>query len=143
MCDSYRAQYGCNFISAMPINLYRTNDNYHPDNSNGLPAFIRRVVFVKINNDARVSIWGTGRTRREFLHVDDLAEACFFLKQNYNESAKVKIGNGLEISIYKIAKIIKEIIVYNESFEFDQSIPNGTCRKIIIYYKNYFTWMEE
>ena len=106
MCYSYRAQYGCNFISAMPTNLYGTNDNYHPENSHVLPALIRRIVLAKINNDPNVTIWGTGKPRREFLHVDDLAEACFFLMQNYNESAIVNIGSGTTISVNEIADII-------------------------------------
>ena len=131
MCYSYRAQYGCNFISAMPTNLYGTNDNYHPENSHVLPALIRRIVLAKINNDPNVTIWGTGKPRREFLHVDDLAEACFFLMQNYNESAIVNIGSGLEISIYELAKLIAEIIEYNGSFEFDESKPDGTPRKLL------------
>ena len=85
MCDSYRAQYGCNFISAMPTNLYGTNDNYHPENSHVLPALIRRMVLAKKNNEPSVAIWGTGISRREFMHVDDLADACFFLLQNYKK----------------------------------------------------------
>jgi len=97
MCDSYRAQYGCNFISAMPTNLYGTNDNYHPENSHVLPALIRRIVLAKKNNEPIVIIWGTGKPRREFLNVDDLADACYFLLKNYNEQGLVNIGCGTDV----------------------------------------------
>ena len=97
LCDSYRAQYGCNYISAMPTNLYGTNDNYHPENSHVLPALIRRIILAHKNNEPTVTIWGTGTPRREFMHVDDLADACFFLLQNYNE-ARIK---GMESIIKK------------------------------------------
>jgi GDP-L-fucose synthase len=99
MCDSYRAQYGCNFISAMPTNLYGTNDNYHSENSHVLPALIRRTVLAKKNNEPNVTIWGTGTPRREFLHVDDLADACYYLLQNYNEKGLVNIGCGTDINL--------------------------------------------
>ena len=103
MCDSYRAQYGCNFISAMPTNLYGTNYNYHPENSYVLPALIRRIVLAKENNEPSVTIWGTGMPRREFLHVDDLTDACYFLLQNYNEKGLVNIGNPNEINLKDFA----------------------------------------
>ena len=131
MCDSYRAQYGCNFISAMPTNLYGINDNYHPENSHVLPALIRRIVLAKKNNEPSVTIWGTGTPRREFLNVDDLADACFFLIQNYNEIGIVNIGSSIEISIYELAKLIAEIVEYNGNFDFDQSKPDGTPRKLL------------
>ena len=99
MCDSYRAQYGCNFISAMPTNLYGTNDNYHPENSHVLPALIRRIVLAKKNNEPNVTIWGTGSPLREFLHADDLAAACLFLMATHNEAGLVNIGVGEDISI--------------------------------------------
>ena len=111
MCDSYRAQYGCNFISAMPTNLYGTNDNYHPENSHVLPALIRRIVLAKKNNEPNVSIWGTGTPRREFLHVDDLADACYFLLQNYNYKGLVNIGRGTDVSIKELAEMIVGILI--------------------------------
>ncbi len=131
MCDSYRAQYGCNFISAMPTNLYGTNDNYHPENSHVLPALIRRIILAKKNNDPSVVIWGTGTPRREFMHVDDLADACFFLLQNYNEAGLVNIGWGEDISIKELAILIALEVGYTGSFEFDTTKPDGTPRKLI------------
>ena len=131
MCDSYRAQYGCNFISAMPTNLYGTNDNYHPENSHVLPALIRRIVLAKKNNDPNVIIWGTGTPRREFLHVDDLAEACFFLLQNYNEKGLVNIGCGNDVSIKDLAQLISKEVSYEGDLIFDSSKPDGTPRKLM------------
>ena len=131
MCDSYRAQYGCNFISAMPTNLYGTNDNYHPENSHVLPALIRRIVLAKKNNDPNVIIWGTGTPRREFLHVDDLAEACFFLLQNYNEKGLVNIGCGNDVSIKDLAQLITKEVSYEGDLIFDSSKPDGTPRKLM------------
>lgn len=131
MCDSYRAQYGCNFISAMPTNLYGTNDNYHPENSHVLPALIRRIILAKKNNDPVVTIWGTGTPRREFMHVDDLADACYFLLQNYNESGHVNIGWGEDISIKELASLIATEVGYAGVLEFDISKPDGTPRKLL------------
>jgi GDP-L-fucose synthase len=131
MCDSYRAQYGCNFISAMPTNLYGTNDNYHPENSHVLPALIRRIVLAKKNNEPNVTIWGTGIPRREFLHVDDLADACFFLLQTYNEKGLVNIGSGKDISIKELAQLIASEVDYKGEFNFDTSKPDGTPRKLM------------
>jgi len=131
MCDSYRAQYGCNFISAMPTNLYGTNDNYHPENSHVLPALIRRIILAKKNNDPIVTIWGTGTPRREFMHVDDLADACYFLLQNYNESGLVNIGWGEDISIKELAEMIAVEVGYTGALEFDTSKPDGTPRKMM------------
>jgi GDP-L-fucose synthase len=131
MCDSYRAQYGCNFISAMPTNLYGTNDNYHPENSHVLPALIRRIILAKKNNDSVVTIWGTGTPRREFMHVDDLADACYFLLQNYNEPGLVNIGWGEDISIKELATLIANEVGYTDSLEFDTSKPDGTPRKLM------------
>ena len=131
MCDSYRAQYGCNFISAMPTNLYGTNDNYHPENSHVLPALIRRIILAKKNNDPSVVIWGTGTPRREFMHVDDLADACYFLLQNYNEAGLVNIGWGEDVSIKELAEIIAAEIGYTGSLEFDATKPDGTPRKLM------------
>jgi GDP-L-fucose synthase len=131
MCDSYRAQYGCNFISAMPTNLYGTNDNYHPENSHVLPALIRRIVLAKKNNEPTVTVWGTGTPRREFLHVDDLADACYFLLQNYNENGLVNIGCGTDVSIKELAELIASEVGYEGDFIFDTTNPDGTPRKLM------------
>ena len=131
MCDSYRAQYGCNFISAMPPNLYGTNDNYHPENSHVLPALIRRIVLAKKNNEPNVTIWGTGTPRREFLHVDDLADACYFLLQNYNQQGLVNIGCGTDISINELAELIVAEVGYEGELVFDTTKPDGTPRKLM------------
>ena len=131
MCDSYRAQYGCNFISAMPTNLYGTNDNYHPENSHVLPALIRRIVLAKKNDEPNVTIWGTGTPRREFLHVDDLADACYFLLQNYNEQGLVNIGCGKDVSIKELAELIVTEVGYEGELFFDTTKPDGTPRKLM------------
>jgi GDP-L-fucose synthase len=131
MCDSYRSQYGCNFISAMPTNLYGTNDNYHPENSHVLPALIRRIILAKKNNDPVVTIWGTGTPRREFMHVDDLANACYFLLQNYNEAGLVNIGWGEDVSIKELAEMIALEVGYAGVLEFDTSKPDGSPRKLM------------
>ena len=131
MCDSYRAQYGCNFISAMPTNLYGTNDNYHTENSHVLPALIRRIISAKKNNDPSVVVWGTGTPRREFMHVDDLADACVFLLQNYNEAGLVNIGWGEDVSIKELATLIASEIGYLGNLEFDATKPDGTPRKLM------------
>ena len=131
MCDSYRAQYGCNFISAMPTNLYGTNDNYHPENSHVLPALIRRIILAKKNNDPSVVIWGTGTPRREFMHVDDLADACYFLIQNYNQAGLVNIGWGEDVTIKELATLIASEVGYTGSLEFDTTKPDGTPRKLM------------
>lgn len=131
MCDSYRAQYGCNFISAMPTNLYGTNDNYHPENSHVLPALIRRIVLAKKNNEPNVTIWGTGAPRREFLHVDDLADACYFLLKNYDEKGLVNIGCGNDISIKELAELIMTQVGYEGQLLFDTNKPDGTNRKLM------------
>jgi len=131
MCDSYRAQYSCNFISAMPTNLYGTNDNYHPENSHVLPALIRRIVLAKKNNEPTVAIWGTGKPRREFLHVDDLADACYFLLQNYNEHGLVNIGCGTDVSIKELAELIVAEVGYEGQLVFDTTKLDGTPRKLM------------
>ena len=131
MCESYRTQYGSNFISAMPTNLYGTNDNYHPENSHVLPALIRRVILAKMNNDPIVTIWGTGTPRREFMHVDDLADACFFLLQNYDEAGHINIGWGEDVSIKELAEAIVTEVGYTGALEFDTSKPDGTPRKLL------------
>ena len=131
MCDSYRAQYGCNFISAMPTNLYGTNDNYHPENSHVLPALIRRIMLAKKNNDSIVTIWGTGTPRREFMHVDDLADACHFLLQNYDQAGHINIGWGEDVLIKELAEAIAVEVGYTGALEFDSSKPDGTPRKLL------------
>lgn len=131
LCESYRAQYGCNFISAMPTNLYGTNDNYHPENSHVLPALIRRIVLAKKNNEPTVTIWGTGTPKREFLHVDDLADACYFLMHHYNEQGLVNIGYGEDITILELANLISELVGYKGKLIFDKSKPDGAPRKLM------------
>jgi GDP-L-fucose synthase len=131
MCDAYRSQYGCNFISVMPTNLYGPNDNYDLKNSHVLPALVRKFHTAKINGDKSVSIWGTGTPRREFLHADDLADACYFLMQKYDEAGFVNIGTGEDIPIGELAMLIKDIVGYNGSLEYDTSKPDGTPRKLM------------
>ncbi|MDB5159089.1 MAG: GDP-L-fucose synthase [Mucilaginibacter sp.] len=131
MCDAYRAQYGCNYISVMPTNLYGYNDNYHPQNSHVLPALIRRFHEAKEQNLPDVTIWGTGSPKREFLFADDLAEACYYLMQNYNEEGLVNVGTGEDISIKDLALLVKKIIDYQGEIKFDTSKPDGTPRKLM------------
>lgn len=131
MCESYRDQYGCNFISVMPTNLYGTNDNYHPENSHVLPALIMRILNAKLKNQKHVTIWGSGNPKREFLHVDDLADACYFLLQNYNNSELVNVGWGIDVSIAELAKIICVEVGYEGKLIFDSSKPDGTPRKLL------------
>ena len=131
LCDSYRAQYGCNYISAMPTNLYGTNDNYHPENSHVLPALIRRIILAKKNNESSVTIWGSGTPKREFLHVDDLADACFFLLQNYDKAGIVNIGWGEDITIKELAELIATTVEYQGTLVFDSTKPDGTPRKLL------------
>jgi GDP-L-fucose synthase len=131
MCDAYRAQYGCNYISAMPTNLYGYNDNYHPQNSHVLPALIRRFHEAKEQNTPEVTIWGSGTPLREFLFADDLADACYYLLQNYDEPGLVNIGSGKEISIKDLALLIKNITGYQGEINFDATKPDGTPRKLM------------
>jgi GDP-L-fucose synthase len=131
MCDSYRAQYNCNFISAMPTNLYGPNDNYDLSTSHVLPALMRKFIEAKRNNSSVVEIWGTGKPKREFLHVDDMAEACIFLMLNYNEKGIVNIGTGEDISIYDLSVLIKNLIGFNGKLEFDKQKPDGTLKKLL------------
>jgi len=131
LCDAYRAQYGCNFISAMPTNLYGSNDNYDLENSHVLPALLRKIITAKKNNDPSVTIWGSGTPRREFLFVDDLADACVYLMQNYNEQGFVNIGTGEDLTILELANLIKEIVGYNGSIINDPTKPDGTPRKLL------------
>lgn len=131
MCDAYRDQYGCNFISVMPTNLYGYNDNYHPQNSHVLPALIRKFHEAKINNNPQVEIWGSGSPMREFLFADDLADACYFLMQNYNEPTLINIGTGHDLTIKDLALLIKDILDYQGELVFDASKPDGTPRKLM------------
>jgi len=131
MCDAYRSQYGCNFISVMPTNLYGPNDNYDLNNSHVLPALLRKFHEAKIKNQSEVIVWGSGTPRREFLHADDMADACVFLMKNYNESGLINIGIGVDISIKELAEMIKDIVGYNGNIVFDSSKPDGTPRKLL------------
>jgi GDP-L-fucose synthase len=131
MCDAYRSQYGCNFISAMPTNLYGPNDNYDLNNSHVLPAFIRKFHEAKIKNEPTVTIWGSGTPRREFLHADDLADACFFLMQKYDEPGFINIGTGEDMEIKELALLIKKIVGYTGDIVHDHSKPDGTPRKLM------------
>ena len=131
MCEAYRDQYGCNFISAMPTNLYGENDNYDLKNSHVLPALMRKFVEAKQENKPSVEIWGTGSPLREFLNVDDLADACFFLMQTYDEKQFLNVGTGSDISIKDLALLIKELVGYEGELAFDTSKPDGTPRKLM------------
>lgn len=131
LCESYRHQYGCNFISVMPTNLYGQNDNYDLNNSHVLPALLRKFHTAKLNNKPCVQIWGTGTPKREFLHVDDLADACFYLMQHYNEVELINIGTGEDISIKELALLIKNIVGFTGELIFNSSKPDGTPRKLL------------
>lgn len=131
MCEAYRAQYGCDFISAMPTNLYGINDNYHPENSHVLPALIRRFHEAKIHGAESVTIWGTGSPLREFLYADDLGEACLFLMEAYSQDQFINIGVGEDLSIGSLALLIKEIVGFEGALIFDSSKPDGTPRKLM------------
>ncbi len=131
LCESYRFQYNCNFISAMPTNLYGTNDNYHPTNSHVIPALIRRFVEAKKQQKEEVLIWGSGTPRREFLHVDDLADACYSLMKNYNESSTINIGTGKDLSISELAFLISNLVGFKGKINFDHSKPDGSPVKVL------------
>ena len=131
MCDAYREQYGCNFISVMPTNLYGPNDNYDLNNSHVLPALLRKFITAKNNRDATVTIWGTGSPLREFLHADDLAAACLFLMENHNEAGLVNIGVGEDISILDLARMVKQIVGFEGDIITDTTKPDGTPRKLM------------
>lgn len=130
-CDAYRAQYGCNFISVMPTNLFGPNDNYDLNNSHVLPALLRKIHEAKKNNAPFVEMWGTGTPKREFLHVDDCAEACFFLMEKYNEPGLVNVGMGEDIAIKDLALLIKKIVGFQGDIKLDASKPDGTPRKLM------------
>lgn len=131
LCDAYRDQYGCNFVSVMPTNLYGPNDNYHPQNSHVLPAMLRRFHEAVKNVEPVVTIWGTGTPRREFLHVDDLADACYYLMEHYNEPGLVNIGVGTDISILELAQMVARITGFGGEIRHDLSMPDGTPRKLM------------
>lgn len=131
MCDAYRSQYGCNYISVMPTNLYGPNDNYDLQKSHVLPALLRKFHEAKLNGDPVVAVWGSGKPLREFLHADDLAEACYFLMQHYNEPGLVNIGVGEDISIADLAALIKKITGFEGEIVWDSSKPDGTPRKLM------------
>ena len=131
MCDAYRSQYGCNFVSVMPTNLYGFNDNYDLNNSHVLPAMLRKFHEAKINNSPLVNLWGTGTPLREFLHADDMADACVHLMKTYNEAGLVNIGVGEDISIKDLALLIKGIVGYEGGIDWDSSKPDGTPRKLM------------
>lgn len=130
LCENYKRQYGSNFISAMPTNLYGPNDNYHPENSHVLPALIRKVHEAKMANSPSITIWGTGSPKREFLHVDDLAQGCLYLMQNYDGEQFVNLGTGVDVSILELTELIKEVVGYKGTIEKDTSKPDGTPRKL-------------
>jgi GDP-L-fucose synthase len=131
LCDAYRSQYGCNFISVMPTNLYGPNDNYDLQNSHVLPALIRKFHEAKKNKLPEVVMWGTGKPKREFLHVDDLADACFFLMQTYDEPGLVNIGVGTDLPIKRLAQMVKKVVGYKGKIVHDLSKPDGTPRKLM------------
>ncbi|HLG40456.1 MAG TPA: GDP-L-fucose synthase [Chitinophagaceae bacterium] len=131
LCEAYRDQYGCNFISAMPTNLYGPGDNYHLQNSHVIPALIRKFHEAKENKSPFVEIWGTGSPLREFMYADDLADACLFLMKNYHEKLFINIGTGEEITIKELALLVKEITGFNGDIKFDTAKPDGTPRKLM------------
>jgi GDP-L-fucose synthase len=131
MCEAYRDQYGCNFISVMPTNLYGPNDNYDLNNSHVLPALLRKFIEAKNNGDNSVTLWGTGTPLREFLHVDDLASACLFLMKSYNEKDFLNIGVGEDISILDLANLVKKIVGFEGEIILDKTKPDGTPRKLM------------
>lgn len=131
LCDAYRAQYGCNFISAMPTNLFGPNDNYNLNNSHVLPAMLRKFIVAKRENKPEVIIWGSGTPLREFLHVDDLADACVYLMQQYNDAGLVNIGTGTDLSILDLAKLVARVTGYEGEIKNDTAKPDGTPRKLM------------
>lgn len=131
MCDGYRSQYGCNFISVMPTNLYGPNDNYDLTNSHVLPAMLRKFIMAKRNADKSVTIWGTGSPKREFLHANDLADACLFLMENHNDAGLVNIGIGDDISILDLAHLVKKTVGFEGGILTDTTKPDGTPRKLM------------
>jgi len=131
MCDAYRSQYGCDFISVMPTNLYGPNDNYDLQNAHVLPSLIRKFHEAKLNQASEVTIWGTGTPKREFLHADDLADACVFLMNTYSDAGLVNIGTGEDVSISELAALIKKVVGYGGNIIYDSTKPDGTPRKLM------------
>ena len=131
MCEAYRDQYGCNFISAMPTNLYGPNDNYHPENSHVLPALIRKFHEAKVSSTGQVEIWGDGTPMREFLYADDLANALVYLMENYNEKQFVNVGFGSDVTIKELAETVAKVVGFDGGMKYDSSKPNGTPRKLM------------
>ena len=131
LCDHARAQYGCDFISAMPCNLYGTGDNFSLENSHVLPALIRKMHEAKLRGDASLRLWGTGTPLREFLHADDLAEACVLLLERYSQAGHINVGSGEELSIRQLADQIAQVVGFTGRLEFDPSMPDGTPRKLM------------
>ena len=131
LCEAYRDQYGANFISVMPTNLYGIGDNYHSEHSHVLPALIRRFHFAKVNNEEEVIVWGTGTPKREFMYADDLADACLFIMKNYNGREPINIGTGVDLSIRELAEMIKATVGFRGKISFDPEKPDGTPRKLL------------
>ncbi|RAJ97880.1 GDP-L-fucose synthase [Larkinella arboricola] len=131
LCESYRRQYGCNFISAMPTNLYGPNDNYDLQSSHVLPALIRKFHEAKMNDQPSVEVWGTGSPRREFLHANDLADACFFLMENYNDELFVNIGTGVDVTIRELVDQVRQVVGYEGEVRWNTDKPDGTPRKLM------------
>ncbi len=131
LCEAYRSQYGCNFISAMPTNLYGPNDNYDLQGSHVLPALIRKFHEAKVNDQPFVEVWGTGTPRREFLHADDLADACFFLLQNYDEALFVNVGTGEDVTIRELVEQVQQVVGYEGEVRWNTDKPDGTPRKLM------------
>lgn len=131
LCETFRDQYGCNFISAMPTNLYGPNDNYDLENSHVLPALLRKFHSAKANGDSTVTLWGSGSPLREFLHVDDLAEACIFLMKHYNEPETINVGYGEDLTIAALGKLIQEVVAFEGNIVFDSAKPDGTPKKLM------------
>jgi GDP-L-fucose synthase len=131
MCDAYRSQYGCDFISVMPTNLYGPNDNYDLQNAHVLPSLVRKFHEAKLNNAPEVNIWGSGTPKREFLHADDLADACIYLMNNYSDAGLINIGTGEDISISDLAGLIQKVVGYEGSIVYDATKPDGTPRKLM------------
>ena len=131
MCEAYRKQYNCNFISVMPTNLYGPNDNFDPKNSHVIAALLSRFHKAKTENSNTVEVWGSGKPRREFLHVDDLAEAIIFLTQNYSDISLINVGTGKDLSILELAKAIQKTVGYQGEIKLNDTYPDGTYQKLL------------
>ncbi|GAB6181522.1 GDP-L-fucose synthase [Desulfotomaculum defluvii] len=144
MCQAYNRQYGTNFICAMPTNLYGPYDNFDLENSHVVPALLRKFHEAKVQIKATVTVWGTGKPKREFLHVNDLADACHFLMQHYQDNEIINIGTGKELSIRELAQMVKEVVNYQGEIVFDTSMPDGTPRKLLEVFKiNRLGWQSK